>query len=163
MTMYLASIVEIAVLFCFLDDQLTSLFPRDAAYLQTQLLIAQKEEAKIQLQAEEYDLMYVAADIDEIEEVNANCILMANLQQASTSGTLGTPDHTSKSESGPTRFPKEFGTVGLSAKAHHKKTKKVCNALIHLGKSAETALEPEYAAAAIEPKAKGVNWLSNRL
>ncbi|GJT32121.1 retrovirus-related pol polyprotein from transposon TNT 1-94 [Tanacetum coccineum] len=58
----------------------------DAAYLQTQLLITQKEEAKIQLQAEEYDLMYVAADIDEIEEVNANCILMANLQQASTSG-----------------------------------------------------------------------------
>nr|GFC83240.1 hypothetical protein [Tanacetum cinerariifolium] len=29
---------------------------RDAAYLQTQLLIAQKEEAGIQLQAEEYDL-----------------------------------------------------------------------------------------------------------
>nr|GEZ22450.1 hypothetical protein [Tanacetum cinerariifolium] len=26
-------------------------------------------------------------DIDEIEEVNANCILMANLQQASTAGT----------------------------------------------------------------------------
>nr|GEU43223.1 hypothetical protein [Tanacetum cinerariifolium] len=31
------------------------------------------------------------ADLDEIEEVNANCILMANLQQASTSGT-----HTNK-------------------------------------------------------------------
>nr|GFA94352.1 hypothetical protein [Tanacetum cinerariifolium] len=45
------------------------------------------EEAGIQLQAEEYDLMAVAADLDEIEEVNANCILMANLQQASTSGT----------------------------------------------------------------------------
>nr|GFC91617.1 hypothetical protein [Tanacetum cinerariifolium] len=60
---------------------------RDAAYLQTQLLIAQKEEAGIQLQAEEYDLMATAADLDEIEEVNANCILMANLQQASTSGT----------------------------------------------------------------------------
>ncbi|GJS77364.1 hypothetical protein Tco_0727245 [Tanacetum coccineum] len=30
---------------------------RDAAYLQTQLLIAQKKEAGIQLQAEEYDLM----------------------------------------------------------------------------------------------------------
>nr|GEY42562.1 hypothetical protein [Tanacetum cinerariifolium] len=60
---------------------------RDAAFLQTQLLIAQKEEAGIQLQAEEYDLMAVAADLDEIEEVNANCILMANLQQASTSGT----------------------------------------------------------------------------
>ncbi|GKF20302.1 hypothetical protein Tco_0068940, partial [Tanacetum coccineum] len=26
-------------------------------------------------------------DLDEIEEFNANCILMANLQQASTSGT----------------------------------------------------------------------------
>nr|GFC42360.1 hypothetical protein [Tanacetum cinerariifolium] len=36
---------------------------------------------------EEYDLMAAAADMDEIEEVNANCILMANLQQASTSGT----------------------------------------------------------------------------
>nr|GEY90323.1 hypothetical protein [Tanacetum cinerariifolium] len=60
---------------------------RDAAYLQTQLLIAQKEEAGIQLQAEEYDLMAAAADLDEIKEVNANFILMANLQQASTSGT----------------------------------------------------------------------------
>nr|GFA36321.1 hypothetical protein [Tanacetum cinerariifolium] len=60
---------------------------RDAAYLQTQLLIAQREEARIQLQAEEYDLMVAAADLDEIEEVNANCILMANLQQASSSGT----------------------------------------------------------------------------
>nr|GEZ96335.1 reverse transcriptase domain-containing protein [Tanacetum cinerariifolium] len=48
---------------------------------------AQKEEAGIQLQAEEYDLMAAVADLDEIEEVNANCILMANLQQASTSGT----------------------------------------------------------------------------
>nr|GFA00595.1 hypothetical protein [Tanacetum cinerariifolium] len=53
---------------------------RDAAYLQTQLLIAQKEEAGIHLQAEEFDLMVAAADLDEIEEVNANCILMANLQ-----------------------------------------------------------------------------------
>nr|GEZ79555.1 hypothetical protein [Tanacetum cinerariifolium] len=42
---------------------------RDAAYLQTQLLIAQKEEARIQLQAEEYDLMAAAADLDEIEEL----------------------------------------------------------------------------------------------
>nr|GFC55208.1 hypothetical protein [Tanacetum cinerariifolium] len=40
----------------------------DAAYLQTQLLIAQKEEAEIQLQVEEYDLMAAAADLDEIEE-----------------------------------------------------------------------------------------------
>nr|GFB47625.1 hypothetical protein [Tanacetum cinerariifolium] len=60
---------------------------RDVAYLQTQLLIAQKEEVGIQLQAKEFDLIATAADLDEIEEVNANCILMANLQQASTSGT----------------------------------------------------------------------------
>nr|GFB37476.1 hypothetical protein [Tanacetum cinerariifolium] len=60
---------------------------RDAAYLQTELLIAQKEEVGIQLQAEEYDLMAAATDLEEIEKVNANCILMANLQQASTSGT----------------------------------------------------------------------------
>nr|GFA65593.1 hypothetical protein [Tanacetum cinerariifolium] len=60
---------------------------KDAPYLQTQLLIAQKEEAGIQLQAEEYDLMAAAVDLDEIEEVNVNCILMDNLQQASTSGT----------------------------------------------------------------------------
>nr|GEW91828.1 hypothetical protein [Tanacetum cinerariifolium] len=50
---------------------------KDAAYLQTQLLIAQKEEAGIQLQAEEFDFMAAAGDLDEIEEVNANCILMA--------------------------------------------------------------------------------------
>nr|GEW08816.1 hypothetical protein [Tanacetum cinerariifolium] len=60
---------------------------RDAAYLQTQLLISQKKEAGIQLQAEEFDLMAAATDLDEIEEVNANCILMANLQQASASAT----------------------------------------------------------------------------
>nr|GEV96130.1 hypothetical protein [Tanacetum cinerariifolium] len=58
---------------------------RDAAYLQTQLLIAHKEEAGIQLQAKEYDLIAASADFDEIEEVNAKCILMANPQQASTS------------------------------------------------------------------------------
>nr|GEY92885.1 integrase, catalytic region, zinc finger, CCHC-type, peptidase aspartic, catalytic [Tanacetum cinerariifolium] len=60
---------------------------RDVAYLQTQLLIAQKEEVGIQLQAEEFDLMAAAADLNEIEEVNANFILMTNLQQASTSST----------------------------------------------------------------------------
>nr|GEU39288.1 retrovirus-related Pol polyprotein from transposon TNT 1-94 [Tanacetum cinerariifolium] len=41
----------------------------------------------IQLQAEEFDFMAAAGDLDEIEEVNANCILMANLQHGSTSGT----------------------------------------------------------------------------
>ncbi|GJY55462.1 hypothetical protein Tco_0454577 [Tanacetum coccineum] len=59
----------------------------DAAYLQTQLLIAQKEEAGIELQVEEFDRMAATGDIDETEEVNANCILMSNLQQASTSST----------------------------------------------------------------------------
>nr|GFC90400.1 hypothetical protein [Tanacetum cinerariifolium] len=46
-------------------------------------LALMKEEAGIQLKAEEYDLMAAAADLDEIKKVNANCILMANLQQAS--------------------------------------------------------------------------------
>ncbi|GJW37689.1 hypothetical protein Tco_0060609, partial [Tanacetum coccineum] len=45
------------------------------------------EEAWIRLQAEEFDFMAAAGDLDEIEDVNANCILMANLQQASTLGT----------------------------------------------------------------------------
>nr|GEX09067.1 retrovirus-related Pol polyprotein from transposon TNT 1-94 [Tanacetum cinerariifolium] len=56
-------------------------------------LVAARDEGNatghngIQLQAEEFDLMAAAIDLGEIEEVNANCILMANLQQASTSGT----------------------------------------------------------------------------
>nr|GFC04101.1 hypothetical protein [Tanacetum cinerariifolium] len=57
---------------------------RDVGYLQTQLLIAQKEEAGIQLQAEEFDLMVAAANLDEIEEVNAT---YGSAEQASTSGT----------------------------------------------------------------------------
>nr|GEZ07346.1 hypothetical protein [Tanacetum cinerariifolium] len=65
---------------------------KDVAYLQTQLLIAQKEEAGIQLQAKEFHLMADAADLDEIKEVNANGILMANMQQASTSGTQNDKD-----------------------------------------------------------------------
>nr|GEX38873.1 hypothetical protein [Tanacetum cinerariifolium] len=36
---------------------------------------------------EEFDFMAAAGDLDKIEEVNANYILMANLQHASTSGT----------------------------------------------------------------------------
>nr|GFA26098.1 hypothetical protein [Tanacetum cinerariifolium] len=45
------------------------------------------QNIRIQLQAEEFDFMATAGDLKEIEEVNANCILMANLQQASTSST----------------------------------------------------------------------------
>nr|GEX26046.1 putative reverse transcriptase domain-containing protein [Tanacetum cinerariifolium] len=47
--------------------------------IMTQLLIAQKEEAGIQLQAKEFDLMATVGDIDEIKKVTANCILIANL------------------------------------------------------------------------------------
>nr|GEW51790.1 hypothetical protein [Tanacetum cinerariifolium] len=41
----------------------------------------------IQLQAEEFNFMAVVRDLEEIKEVNGNCILMANLEQASTLGT----------------------------------------------------------------------------
>nr|GEX48138.1 reverse transcriptase domain-containing protein [Tanacetum cinerariifolium] len=44
---------------------------RDAAYLQTQLLIAQKEEAGIQLQEKKYDLMAAATNLDEIKEASS--------------------------------------------------------------------------------------------
>nr|GEZ95929.1 hypothetical protein [Tanacetum cinerariifolium] len=37
--------------------------------------------------AKEFDLMAAATDLDKIEEVNPNCILMANLQRVSTSST----------------------------------------------------------------------------
>ncbi|GJR62996.1 hypothetical protein Tco_1505158 [Tanacetum coccineum] len=45
------------------------------------------KESRNQHPAEEFDLMVAIADLEEIEEVNENYILMANLQQASTSGT----------------------------------------------------------------------------
>nr|GEU63332.1 integrase, catalytic region, zinc finger, CCHC-type, peptidase aspartic, catalytic [Tanacetum cinerariifolium] len=53
------------------QDRKAAILKRDTAYLQTQLLIAQKEEAGIQLQIEECDLM-ATADCEEIKEVNAN-------------------------------------------------------------------------------------------
>ncbi|GKG21429.1 hypothetical protein Tco_0384024, partial [Tanacetum coccineum] len=54
---------------------------------QTQLLIAQKDEAGIQLNYEEFDFMAAADAYDKIEKVNANYNLQDNLQQPSTSGT----------------------------------------------------------------------------
>nr|GFC32114.1 ribonuclease H-like domain-containing protein [Tanacetum cinerariifolium] len=42
-------------------------------------VLRMREEAGIQLQAEEFDFMAAVGDLDEIEKVNANCILMANL------------------------------------------------------------------------------------
>nr|GEZ65979.1 hypothetical protein [Tanacetum cinerariifolium] len=52
----------------------------------TSNVVAARAEG-IQLQAEEFDFMAAAGNLDEIEEVNPNSILMVNLQQASTSGT----------------------------------------------------------------------------
>ncbi|GJR18484.1 hypothetical protein Tco_0967011 [Tanacetum coccineum] len=49
--------------------------------------IAQKEEAGIQPNSEEFDFMAAAGAYNEIEEINANCTLKDNLHQASTSGT----------------------------------------------------------------------------
>ncbi|GJS33099.1 integrase, catalytic region, zinc finger, CCHC-type containing protein [Tanacetum coccineum] len=60
---------------------------RDAAYLQKQLQIAQKDEVWIQLNYEEFDFMAAAGAYDEIEKVTTNCNLQDNLQQASTLGT----------------------------------------------------------------------------
>ncbi|GJR23338.1 gag-pol polyprotein [Tanacetum coccineum] len=60
---------------------------RYVAYLQSQLQIAQKKEAWIQLNSEKFDFMAAIGAYDKIEEVNANCTLKENLQQASTSST----------------------------------------------------------------------------
>ncbi|GJR12558.1 hypothetical protein Tco_0795210 [Tanacetum coccineum] len=50
--------------------------------------MAQRKKRGSKLQAEEFGFEWLLqSNLDEIEEVNANCILMANLQQASTSGT----------------------------------------------------------------------------
>ncbi|GJZ29036.1 integrase, catalytic region, zinc finger, CCHC-type containing protein [Tanacetum coccineum] len=64
---------------------------RDAAYLQTQLLIAQKEEAGIQLQAEEFDLMAAAADLDEIEDRISEVDETNDLSKPVTSNSVPTP------------------------------------------------------------------------
>nr|GFD35998.1 hypothetical protein [Tanacetum cinerariifolium] len=73
------------------NNQRISSNPRNRQIAQPGTNMGQDRQMKmiggIQLQAEEYDLMAAAADLDEIKEVNVNCILMANLQQASSSGT----------------------------------------------------------------------------
>nr|GEX06993.1 reverse transcriptase domain-containing protein [Tanacetum cinerariifolium] len=53
----------------------------------------------IQVQVEEFDFMATVRDLEEIEEVNASCILMANLQQASTSVTSHSVPITRESKS----------------------------------------------------------------
>ncbi|GJT23725.1 hypothetical protein Tco_0893662 [Tanacetum coccineum] len=51
------------------------------------LQISQKEEAGIQLNSKIFDFMAGVGAYDKIKEVNVNCTLKDNLQQASTSGT----------------------------------------------------------------------------
>nr|GEW92097.1 hypothetical protein [Tanacetum cinerariifolium] len=59
--------------------------PRSRQIAQPSMNIGQDRQMQmvggngIKHQAEEFDLMAAAADLDEIQEVNANCILMANL------------------------------------------------------------------------------------
>ncbi|GJY19786.1 hypothetical protein Tco_0392352 [Tanacetum coccineum] len=59
---------------------------RDAAYLQKQRHISQKE-AGIQLTSEEFDFIAASGACEETERANANYTLENNLQQASTFGT----------------------------------------------------------------------------
>nr|GEV27092.1 retrotransposon Gag domain, retroviral aspartyl protease [Tanacetum cinerariifolium] len=49
--------------------------------------VRNQEKVGIQLNSEEFDFMAAAGAYDKIEEVNANCTLKDNLQQASTLGT----------------------------------------------------------------------------
>ncbi|GJR51541.1 hypothetical protein Tco_1402062 [Tanacetum coccineum] len=59
----------------------------DAAYLQQQLHIAQKEEAGIQITQDEFEFMAAADSHEETKRVKVNCTSEDTLQQASTSGT----------------------------------------------------------------------------
>nr|GEV05305.1 hypothetical protein [Tanacetum cinerariifolium] len=65
------------------------------------------------------------ADLDEIEEVNANCILMANLQQASTSGTQ-------------TDSALVYDTDGSAEIHHEKRIKELNNIVLKTGQSIQT-------------------------
>ena len=55
-------------------------------------MLAQKEEAGFQLNAEENDFMALMNEMQDREDVNANCIFMANLQEAKVRHRFG---HTS--------------------------------------------------------------------
>ncbi|GJS76349.1 hypothetical protein Tco_0726230 [Tanacetum coccineum] len=61
--------------------------PLVSALAECDIMIALKEEARIQLTQKEFDFMADAGAYEDIERVNANCTLKDNLQQASTSGT----------------------------------------------------------------------------
>ena len=64
---------------------------RDAKFFQKALLLAQKEEAGIQLTTKENDFMPYTYDMDDREDINVNCIFMANLKVASYDSESNTP------------------------------------------------------------------------
>ena len=54
---------------------------RDPAYLQKALMLANKETAGLQLSVEENDYMAIMDNSEDQEDIDANCIFMANLQE----------------------------------------------------------------------------------
>jgi hypothetical protein len=74
---------------------------KDLEYLQKAVLLAQKEKAGFQLNAEENDFMALMDDMEDREDIDANCIFMANLQEAkydTDSDTLPVYDTNAPSE-----------------------------------------------------------------
>ncbi|PWA89320.1 hypothetical protein CTI12_AA112170 [Artemisia annua] len=63
----------------------------DTAYLKKALLLAQKQDAGFQLNAEENDFMALMDDMEEQEDIDANYIFMANLQEAKYDTDSDTP------------------------------------------------------------------------
>nr|GEU38335.1 RNA-directed DNA polymerase, eukaryota [Tanacetum cinerariifolium] len=72
---------------CDEEDKIRSLEIRSRDNLNGNGNVVAARAEGIQIQAEEFDLIAAATDLNEIKEVNANCILMANLLQASILGT----------------------------------------------------------------------------
>ncbi|GKC46236.1 retrovirus-related pol polyprotein from transposon TNT 1-94 [Tanacetum coccineum] len=100
----------------------------------------------------EFDLMATAGDCEEIEEVNANCILMANLQKASTSGTHAdkAPVYYSDGSTKVCYLQKEREKLKNDFKTHKdelldkriqldKKIKELDNILVKMGQSIQMA------------------------
>nr|GEV91134.1 hypothetical protein [Tanacetum cinerariifolium] len=82
--------------------------------------------ARAEGHAEEFDQMATVRDIDEIKEVNSNCILMANLQQALTSGL----DNTAKTRRPQPRSNTKNDRVPSASKSSCIKNKEVKQCLI---------------------------------
>nr|GFB22186.1 hypothetical protein [Tanacetum cinerariifolium] len=70
-----------------------------------------KEEAGIKLQAKEFHLMAATADLDEIEEVNANCILMVNLHVEQSGRTV--EQHPANIEETPVLYDSLYHNLGI--------------------------------------------------